>query len=206
MRGRKRIRETEGRAAVQDARNRRLYAEAREAWLERLAQDEPAALGGASPQDQRQIRDLYARARACWPEAMPEGWRPPERSLQVDPFHVTIGLLGAKGAGRMRPRTYRAGERLPDGRVVGQDQTETVMVDIGVDHARALLAYSEREASPPPPPEPEPERMPPAKFTAEGILAALTMPLGTFTGTGSLDTAGEVDPRMVGALGQTEGE
>lgn len=108
--------------------------------------------------------------------------------------------------GRQRPHTYRAGERMPDGRIVGQDQTETVMVDIGVEHARTLLAHAELESSPPAAPEPEPERQPPAKFTLEGIVAALTMPPGTFTGTVSPHPAGEVDPRMVGALGQTEGE
>lgn len=68
-----------------------LYAERRLAWLERLDRDEPEALAGSSPQDQREIRTLYARARDCWPEAMPEGWEPPERPVEVDAFHVTMG-------------------------------------------------------------------------------------------------------------------
>jgi hypothetical protein len=190
--------------AARDALQRARYAEHRLQWLERLDRDEPAATAGATPHDARVIRRLFDKARKAWPEEMPEGWQVPGEPVEIDQFHIALGLVRSQHGGRYRPSTFRAGEQMPDGRVVGKDQTETVPIDVGIDFAEALLAQARREASPPPEPEPEPERQPPARFTDAGILAALTMPPGTFTGTGSYEPAGERDPRQVGALGQVE--
>jgi hypothetical protein len=186
------------------ARTRARWYDLRAAWLKRLETDEPQAIAGASRADKKTIKALYEQARECWGSEPPDGWAPPEQPVEISPFHTVLAMNSALHGGRHRPQEYRAGERMPDGRIVGQDQTETITVDVAIDHARVLLAACERESSPPAPPEPEPERAPPMKFTPEGVVSALLMPGGVLSPINY--AAGERDPRQVGALGQHEAD
>jgi hypothetical protein len=154
------------RETAQEARTWRLWNERRLAWLERLDRDEPEALAGATPEDQRVIRRLYAKARECWPEDPPEGWEPSEQ-LEVGAFHTALGLNASQHGGRYRPQTYRAGQRLPNGRVVGQDQTETITVDVGIDQdVRAWQPLAPKLPSEPAEPPVTPAAEPPP-FSAD---------------------------------------
>jgi hypothetical protein len=122
---------------------------------------------------------------------------------------MVMGL--ASGGSRYRAVEYNPGDVLPDGSTVPEGERAQGREDVTVAHARALLAAARAESAPPAEPETEPERDPPQPFTDAGIVAALSMSPGMFTGLSEPYAArlrdgagGEVDPRAVGALGQAQ--
>jgi hypothetical protein len=198
----------QARESVEASQAAARYAERRLHWLQRLDTDETDALAGATRQDQRTLKALYAKARAAWPADMPDGWEPDPEPLELLPVAMVMGI--ASGGSRYRAVEYGPGDVLPDGSTVPEGERAQGREDVTVAHARALLAAARAEASPLEP-EPEVQRDPPAPFTDAWIVAALSMSPGMFTGLSEPYAArlrdgagGEVDPRAVGALGQAQ--
>jgi hypothetical protein len=73
----------QARASVEASQREARYQERRLHWLQRLDTDETDALAGASREDRRTLKALYAQAREAWPETMPDGWEPTAEPLEL---------------------------------------------------------------------------------------------------------------------------